>query len=237
MKLSNMHRLPIFRAGGFILRAASFAFLALSVASCAASRTQQQTLDEREAEIKKLREERTNLKGDMRDLNSQKESLETALAEANARVVDMPQKGSTQSFPDLDKVGVTYGMRDGEMVLSVPSEITFGSGKAELSKSGQAALEQVAKTLLREYPNSEFWIEGHTDTDKISKSKYGTNRELSVARAMAVLRYLVEDAGVPDERCVIAGWGPYRPLAKNDSAERKAKNRRVEIVVHKVAKP
>jgi chemotaxis protein MotB len=202
---------------------------------CASNSAYRQTLDEREHEIKSLREERTGLKGEMRDLNYQKDTLETALAEANARLVEEPKKEAGQSFPDLDRVGVGYGTRDGEMVLSIPNEISFASGKAELSKQGRTAMEAVAKTLMREYPEAEYWIEGHTDSDPIVKSKFATNRDLSLARAMAVLHFVVEDAGVPDGRCVVAGWGEYRPLAANDTQAHKAKNRRVEIVVHKPA--
>src|SRR6185436_8831829 len=115
---------------------------------------------------------------------------------------------------------------------TMSSDVTFGSGKAELSKAGRSALGSVAKALASEYPEAEYWIEGHTDADPITKAKFGSNRELSLARAMSVLHYLVEDAGVPDQQCVIAGWGQYRPVVAGKTADAKAKNRRVEIVVH-----
>jgi chemotaxis protein MotB len=116
-------------------------------------------------------------------------------------------------------------------VISIPSEITFSSGKAELSERGKDALTVVARTLLDDYPSAEYWIEGHTDSDPIKKSAYPTNRDLSLARSMAVLHYLVNDTGIPDGQCVVAGWGEYRPVAGNESNDGKAKNRRVEIVV------
>jgi chemotaxis protein MotB len=207
--------------------------IAAALGAGCASTQYKAALDEREQENRALREERTTLKGDMRDLRYQKESLETALAEANARLLEQPQKQAGQDFPELDQAGVAYGMRDGHMVLTIPTEITFPSGKAELSKGGRSALAAVAKMLQREFPDGEYWIEGHTDSDPIVKSKYPTNRDLSLARAMAVLHYLVEDAGVRDGQCVVAGWGEYRPVANNQSAANKAKNRRVEIVVYK----
>ena len=207
--------------------------IAAALAAGCASTQYKAALDEREQENRALREERTTLKGDMRDMRYQKESLETALAEANARLLEQPQKQAGQDFPDLDQAGVAYGMRDGHMVLTIPTEITFPSGKAELSKGGRSALAAVAKMLKREYPDGEYWIEGHTDSDPIVKSRYPTNRDLSLARAMAVLHYLVEDSNVRDGQCVVAGWGEYRPVANNQSAASKAKNRRVEIVVYK----
>ena len=199
-------------------------------ASCASSQYRA-ALDEREADNKELREERSNLKGEVRDVNAQKDSLETALAEANARLLETPQKTAGEEHPELDKVGVGYGMRDGRLVLSIPSEISFGAGKAELSKDGQKALAAVAKLLKDKHAGDEYWIEGHTDSDPIVKSKFSSNRELSLARAMAVLHYFVDDANVADGKCVIAGWGPYRPVAANDTKANKAKNRRVEIVI------
>jgi chemotaxis protein MotB len=203
------------------------------VASCQATSQYQAALNEREAENRALREERTALKNQMRDLQYQNESLSTALAEANSRLVAEPVAApATQSFPELDRLGIDYGTRDGRMVISIPSGITFGSGKADLSEGGKDALTVVARTLLNEYAADEYWIEGHTDNDPIQKSKFATNRDLSLARAMAVLHYLVEDTGVPDGQCVVAGWGEYRPVTANDSPENKARNRRVEIVVN-----
>ena len=209
----------------------SLAFLLTApfVASCAAPQYKA-ALDEREQENRQLREERAGLKGENRDLASQRESLETALAEANARLLEEPTQSSTQ-LKDLDDAGVGYGMRDGRMVISIPQELTFGAGKADLSSGGQKALKAVAKTLKEKYEGGEYWIEGHTDNDPISKSKFATNRDLSLARAMAVLHYLVNDGGIADGQCVVAGWGPYRPVAANSSSANKAKNRRVEIVV------
>jgi chemotaxis protein MotB len=203
------------------------AFLA---AGCASTQYQA-ALDETANENRALREERASLKGQNRDLQSQRESLETALAEANARLLAEPQREAGQSYPELDAAGVGYGTRDGRMVLTIPTEITFGAGKAELSSQGKKALQAVAKMLKRDYPDGEYWIEGHTDSDPIVKSKFASNRDLSLHRAMAVLHFLVDDAEMEDSSCVVAGWGPHRPVAANDTQANKAKNRRVEIVV------
>jgi chemotaxis protein MotB len=118
------------------------------------------------------------------------------------------------------------------MVISIPSSITFASGQATLSKEGQKALQNVASTLKKEYPGAKYGIEGHTDSDPIKKSKFTSNRDLSIARAMAVLTYLVEECKIPDESCIVAGHGQYDPIGSNKSDSDKAKNRRVEIVVH-----
>jgi chemotaxis protein MotB len=201
-------------------------------AGCASELAYRQAIADRDAEIKALREERTAVKNSNRDLSQHNKVLDSALAEANARLLSEPTRESGQSLPELDDAGIGYGMRDGNLVISIPSEITFDSGKADLAAGGKQALAAVAKTLKEQHPEGEYWVEGHTDSDPIAKSKFPTNRDLSLARAMAVLHYLVEGAGIPDGQCVVAGWGEYRPVAQNDSAKNKSKNRRVEIVVH-----
>lgn len=213
--------------------------LALFSSACQTDRAFRDGYEEQSAENKRLREERAQLKGDLRDLAYQKESMEHALAEANAKLLEAPHRDTSanaKQFPELDAAGVGYGLRDGEMVLTMSSDVTFSSGKAELSKTGRAALTSVAKALTREYPNAEYWIVGHTDTDPINKAKFETNRDLSIARAMAVLHYLVEETGVPDEQCMVAGWSMYRPVSAGSGKENKSKNRRVEIVVRKSPK-
>jgi len=189
----------------------------------------QKTLQNYEDEIAALREERTRLKKDLHQLELQLDDYEIQLSEANVQLQERPDPAS---YPDLDELGILYGTRGGNMVISVPAEVTFPSGKAEVTKSGRDALKTVAKVLQTDYGDGVYWIEGHTDTDPIRKSNFESNRHLSMMRAMAVLHFLVEDCGVPDAQCVVAGHGEYAPVAANDSVPNKARNRRVEIVVH-----
>jgi chemotaxis protein MotB len=199
--------------------------LCLLAAGCAS----QKTVKEYQDELRALREERTQLKKENRDLRMQNESYEVQLAEANTRFeAPAPVPDNTE----LDEAGVDYGTDPfGNFYVSIPSSITFGSGKAELTKQGKEALQVVANTLKRDHMDGHYWIEGHTDTDPITKSKWGSNRELSSARAMAVLTFLVEDCEIPDEKCVIAGHGQYDPIADGTDNAAKARNRRVDIVV------
>jgi chemotaxis protein MotB len=194
----------------------------------ASSCASQKALQDYKGEVRTLREERTQLKKENRGLRLQLDSYEVALADANSRLEAKPEP---RDYPGLDALGVDYGTRGGNFVISLPSEITFPSGKADLTSKGKEALRVVAATLMGDHGGGEFWITGHTDNDPIRKSKWNSNRELSVFRAMAVLHYLVEESGVPDDQCVVAGHGEYMPLTPNDSATGKARNRRVEIVV------
>lgn len=190
----------------------------------------QQTLKDYQDEVRALREERTQLKKENRQLRMQNESYEVALAEANTKLTDEP---TSPEYDELDALGIDYRTQGGNFVISIPASITFASGKATLTKQGKGALAVVAQTLRADYGDGVFWIEGHTDSDPIRKSKWDSNRDLSVARAMEVLHYLVEDAGILDDQCVVAGHGQYSPQSGNDDDAGKARNRRVEIVVHR----
>lgn len=190
--------------------------------------------------IQELRDEREGLKKQVAGLRTNLDSANGQLADASARVsepatvttpVSVPER--RERIPELDDVGVSYGERDGNMVITIPSSITFRSGESALSKEGEKALRSVAATLKSKYGDAKYSIEGHTDSDPIRKSKYGSNRELSIARARAVHTFLVVECGVPDANCVVVGHGEYKPVAPNTNDKEKARNRRVEIVVHR----
>jgi chemotaxis protein MotB len=213
------------------------ALLLIFSMGCATNTAYRQALNDRDTEIRGLREERSSLKNQLRDLQNQATSLETALSEANARLARQPEPVIPAAPPrvhsELENLGITTSQRNGATVITVPSQITFPSGKAELTKSGREAIGAVARVLQQDYPDGDYWIEGHTDSDPIVKSRFPTNRDLSLARAMAVLHALVEDAGLPDDSFIVVGWGEYQPLVANNSDANKAKNRRVEIVVNR----
>lgn len=215
------------------LALAGLLLFTLPLTSCVSTRAHQTAVDEKDAEIRKLREERAALKGQVQDLRASLDSTRGELANASARTVEEPAAKEEKRFPELDQMGIEYGMKDGRMTISIPNSITFAAGQAALSNDGKKAIQGVATMLKKQYPKSEYWIEGHTDTDPIKKSKFDSNRELSVERALAVLGFLVEDCGIADEDCVVAGHGQYDPAAPNDNDKNKSKNRRVVIVVHK----
>jgi chemotaxis protein MotB len=201
--------------------------LFLFLGSCASQKTLMQYQDE----VRALREERTQLKKENRDLRAQNEAYEVQLAEASMKPVETAPIADNA---ELDALGVNYGTdKYGNPFISVSSDVTFASGKAELTSKGKEALQAVARTLKRDHAGGKFWIEGHTDTDPIRKSSWESNRDLSIARAMAVLHYLVEECDVPDDQCVVAGHGQYDPDSPGTDTGSKARNRRVEIVVHR----
>lgn len=116
------------------------------------------------------------------------------------------------------------------------SEVLFGQGEATLSDAGEASVAGVT-TMLQEIagtiPPEIDWVirvDGHTDSIPLSGTgRYRDNWELSQARALAVVRYMIDDLGFPADRLAPTGFADTRPVAPEDSAENRARNRRIEL--------
>ncbi len=116
------------------------------------------------------------------------------------------------------------------MTVKLKDRILFSSGSAKIDKHGQTALSKIARSL-KSVKGRIIRVEGHTDdvpTDP--KGPFPSNWELSLARALAVVKHL-QDQGVDPTIMSAAGYGQYQPIAPNDTAENKSRNRRIEIVL------
>ena len=116
------------------------------------------------------------------------------------------------------------------MTVKMKDKILFASGSARIGKEGQDALAKVADAF-KNLSGKIVRVEGHTDDVRTDpKGPFPTNWELSLGRAMAVVRYL-QDRGVDPTLLSAAGYGQYHPIAPNDSPENRSLNRRIEIVL------
>lgn len=123
------------------------------------------------------------------------------------------------------------------LVLTLENARLFEAGRARLSRQGRKTINEVAATL-KDQKNIRIQIEGHSDNVPIRGAlakRYPSNWELSSARASAVLRQL-EKAGLDAKMMAIRAYADQHPIASNDTAEGKAKNRRIEIRVISVVK-
>jgi len=133
-----------------------------------------------------------------------------------------------------DLLGKHQGVRIVGDRFVFQSEVFFAKSEAEIAAAGQAQLDQLATTLLEialEIPGEIDWIlriDGHTDDDPISTSRYPSNWELSTARAISVVRYLI-NAGLPANRLVAAGFGEFHPIDKRNDEISQRRNRRIEL--------
>lgn len=126
-----------------------------------------------------------------------------------------------------DTVGVV--LREEGIAIVLSDTAVFASGRAELSERAIPVLNQVA-LIVRGLPN-KVRVEGHTDDLPPEGTGYADNWSLSTARAVSVVRYLSEVAGVQPARLTAAGYAHYRPIASNDTPQGRAKNRRAEILI------
>ncbi|MFA5261118.1 MAG: OmpA family protein [Candidatus Omnitrophota bacterium] len=132
---------------------------------------------------------------------------------------------------EIDDREVKVEMLDRGLVITFVAEVLFDSGKAKLRSEALNKLERVASVLKTTVADLNIGVEGHTDNVPIKYSGWKSNWELSSARAMSVLHYMVEDLGIAPVRLSATGYGEYQPVASNDSPEGRQKNRRVEIVI------
>jgi len=135
--------------------------------------------------------------------------------------------GKFQSLIDAGQLSVS--ITRGRMVINLPQDILFASGSATVGSEGRETIAQVA-SVLADLSDRSFQVEGHTDNVPISNAQFPSNWELSTARALSVVRLLVR-GGVPPQNLSGAGYGEYQPVASNDDATGRRKNRRIEIVM------
>lgn len=133
-----------------------------------------------------------------------------------------------RSMVDAGQIQVT--VRNGRMLLVLPNDILFDSGKTELKPEGKDAIAKVAKVLATMPPDRHFLVAGHTDNLPIKTRKFQSNWELSTQRAVEVVRLLI-DNGMKPSQVGAAGYAEYDPAADNATPEGQRQNRRIEIVV------
>jgi chemotaxis protein MotB len=118
-----------------------------------------------------------------------------------------------------------------KLKLSIVDKILFPSGESDISPEGLKILQRVGN-ILKNAQGKSVRVEGHTDNVPIGgrlKERFGSNWELSAARATNVVRFLQEKVGMDPKRLEAAGLAQYRPVSSNDTKEGRAQNRRIEI--------
>jgi chemotaxis protein MotB len=117
-------------------------------------------------------------------------------------------------------------------VLLFPDKVLYDSGSATIKPAGEKALKKMAD-FLKENPRISIRIDGHTDTDPIVRTKHmwDSNHHLSAARALSVFHFLTKRENIAEGRIHVAGFGPNRPIASNNTAAGKRENRRVEFLI------
>ncbi|MFO7720574.1 MAG: OmpA family protein [Gillisia sp.] len=155
----------------------------------------------------------------MQDALTKKDSVTLALVTS--------LKGVLGNMSDED---IQINVEKGVVYISISDRMLFESGKWKVTNQAKDVLGKVA-TVVKNRPEIEFMVEGHTDSQPMKTAVIDDNWDLSVKRATSVVRMLQNDFGVPPERMTAAGRSYYIPLASNENAEGRSKNRRTRIVI------
>jgi len=133
---------------------------------------------------------------------------------------------------EISKGQITITELKGKLTMDVVDKILFASGESAVKKEGLDVLQRVVE-ILKTVKDKNIRIEGHTDNVKITTKLakvYPTNWELSAARAINVSKYL-QQQGIDPKILSATAFGEYQPLADNSTAEGRAKNRRIAIIL------
>jgi chemotaxis protein MotB len=133
----------------------------------------------------------------------------------------------------LESKDVTISKLQGKLTVNILDRILFDSGEAVLKTDGEAVLRKIA-SILAQHPELKIHVIGHTDNVPIrpsARSRFASNWELSTARALAAVRFLTEQAAVDPQRLGAVGYGEFRPIADNATAEGRARNRRIAVTI------
>ena len=137
----------------------------------------------------------------------------------------------SKALTNFEGKGLTVEQRDGKVYISMENKLLFQSGSWSVGGEGRKAVQQLG-SVLAENPDIAILIEGHTDDVPYKgNSQLSGNWDLSTKRATAIVNILRENASINPENLTAAGRGEYAPVATNDNAEGKAKNRRIEVIL------
>lgn len=198
------------------------------------NQTLSKQLSERE---KQLKSELDNLKKEIAALQSKQAATnrgttttsqkEVASAEASYKaLVDSLEK-------ELKQGDISIARVENQIHVTVDERVFFDSGSALLRVDARDVLRRIAG-VLGKLENKTVFVEGHTDDREIGqnlRSRYPTNWELSSARAVSVVRFLVEEGSMDPSRLAAVSLSRWHPVASNETAEGRQKNRRIEIMI------
>ena len=176
------------------------------------------------------------LKKELERVRADREAQEAKLAKVRHEVQTVGREIDriTKALEDKFGKSLRVTQHQDRLVLTMLGQILFKSGQAKLTPLGLDIMKQVGDVLAT-LPNKNVQVEGHTDNNPIYgrlQEQYPTNWELSTARATTVLRFLIEQTGMNPQDFSAAGYADTRPAVDNASADGRAQNRRVEIVLY-----
>lgn len=200
-------------------------------------------LDEAAAKVEQLKSQLKSAGVDISNLNANLEQQARALEDFRRRAEQLEAIKKRfellrEKLQALTKLGLNVTVRNNRMVIQLPGDVLFDSGRETLKKDGLDILLKVAEVIRSDagLASRSFQVAGHTDSSPLSGGKFKDNWGLSVMRAREVLAYLIEPTekgggGLKPDRWSASGYGDTDPVKANDTPENKQANRRCELVV------
>lgn len=197
----------------------------------------QEDLQSKEDSLKILAYDLNVQRGELNQLNTslqereaRVQELQDLLAQKDAAVNQLKNQIKEALIGFEDK-GITVEQKNGRVYVSMEAQLLFASGSTAVGSEGKTAVVQLAKALENQ-EDLTVLVEGHTDSDKMSgKGAIKDNWELSAKRATAVVRIMLSNSQLDPAMLTAAGRGEFSPLTENKTAEDKATNRRIEVIL------
>jgi chemotaxis protein MotB len=193
------------------------------------------SLDDADKKLGDLTSKSKDTESQLSATSSAKDQCDAALKVAQKAKEDSDKRVASvaefqKKFSDMVGTGkLKVAGHHGNLVLELPSEVLFPSGSADLSKTGEYNVVEVA-AILKAMPDRRFLVVGHTDSAPLKGSIYKDNWELSTARALTVAHVMVT-AGMKPQNLIPAGEGEFDPIASDAGADGRQRNRRIEIIL------
>jgi len=205
-----------------------------SSASIAAnSKKNRELLAQLEAKEQALAAENERLNSLKKELESRSKrvaELENVIAAKDANMRKL-KDAISKALTNFEGKGLTVEQRDGKVYISMENKLLFQSGSWSVGSEGKKAVQQLG-TVLAENPDIAVLIEGHTDNVPYKgNNQLSGNWDLSTKRATAIVKILKQNSSINAGNLTAAGRGEYAPIASNTTAEGKAKNRRIEVIL------
>ncbi len=187
-----------------------------------------------EAKEKALAAEQARINKLMADFQERSNRVAELEGVINAQTENLKKLKETLSkaLNAFEGKGLTVEQKNGKVYVSMENKLLFQTGSWAVGTEGRKAVVEVGK-VLGQNPDISVLIEGHTDNDKFAGAmgQIENNWDLSTKRATAIVNILSENKSINKQNLTAAGRGEYAPLATNETAEGKAKNRRIEIIL------
>ncbi|AWH86930.1 cell envelope biogenesis protein OmpA [Flavobacterium album] len=187
-------------------------------------------LEAKEKALAAEQERLNKLSSELQERSQRVNELESMMASQEASMKKLKETLS-KALNSFEGKGLTVEMKNGKVYVSMENKLLFGSGSWVVGAEGKKAVVEVAKVLAVN-PDISVLIEGHTDNVPYAGTGQITdNWDLSTKRATAIVNIIRENKTVNPQNLTAAGRGEFAPVAGNDTAEGKSKNRRIEIIL------